>query len=389
MKTVIFGGSFNPPHIGHYEMVKLLEEREDVEKILIIPNKAPVHKVGFGFADNSERLNMALLLASDFKKAEVLDIELERDEKSYSYLTLLELTKRSPEKDFWFLCGADMLVTLKTWYEYKKLIKLCGFLAVFRKGEDRERFDNAVKELTLDGARIETISAEISEVSSTEVRIKISEEGSIEDIVPQKIASYIKKRKIYKEEQGLDIEKLKKHISDRLTEKRFHHSLCVADEAVRLADRYGANKEKAYLAGLLHDVLKDTSCNEQLKFAKEFGIILSDLEFSAPKLYHSLIGCEYVKNILGIDDEEIYGAIKYHTTARAGMTLLEKVIYLADYTSLDRDYNGVDMMREAVDKGLRIALKEALDFTVSDLKSRSVPIHPDTLAAWQEYSEEN
>jgi len=160
----------------------------------------------------------------------------------------------------------------------------------------------------------------------------------------------------------------------------------VEEEAVRLADRYGADKEKAYLAGLLHDTLKDTPNNEQLKLAEEFGIILSDLEISAPKLYHSLIGCAYVKRVLGINDEEIYGAIKYHTTARANMTLLEKVIYLADYTSLDRDYNGVDMMREAVDKGMDLALKEALDFTVSDLSSRGLAVHPDTLAAWHQYS---
>ncbi len=386
MKTVIFGGSFNPPHIGHYEMIKLLEERSDVEKILLVPNKAPVHKVGFGFADNSERLNMVKLLAQDFSKAEVSSMEIEREEKSYTYLTLLELLKKDPSREFWFLMGADMLVTLKSWFEYKKLSKICKFLAVFRQGEDMKRYLASLKELKEDGVVIESVEADITEVSSTDVRRKIGLGENVSRLVPEKILKYIESSNLYKEKRDMDIDELKRHIKDRLTEKRYHHSLCVADEAVRLADRYGADKQKAYLAGLLHDVLKDTSNNEQLKFAKEFGIMLSDLEISAPKLYHSLIGCEYVKRILGINDEEIYGAIKYHTTAKADMTLLEKVIYLADYTSLDRDYNGVEMMREAVEKGLQPALKEALDFTVSDLRSRNVPVHPDTLAAWYQYA---
>lgn len=182
-------------------------------------------------------------------------------------------------------------------------------------------------------------------------------------------------------------EQYKEHIKARLSEKRYFHSLCVAEEAVRLADRYGANGEKAYIAGLLHDVLKDTPPEEQLKFAKQFGIILSDLELNAPKLYHSIIGSAYVKEVLGVQDPEIISAIRCHTTAKANMTLLEKILYLADYTSRDRDYDGVEEMRAAVEKDLSSAMRVALKFTVEDLKAKGCPVHPDTLAAYHQYFE--
>lgn len=184
----------------------------------------------------------------------------------------------------------------------------------------------------------------------------------------------------------MTVEKYKEHLQKRLSEKRYFHSLCVAEEAVRLADRYGGDRSKAYLAGLLHDVLKDTDDKEQLKFAKQFGIILSDLELNAPKLYHSIIGSEYIRQVLGVTDPEIISSVRYHTTAKADMTLLEKILYLADYTSRDRDYDGVDKMREAVEQSMEKAMKIALQYTVEDLTSRGLPVHPDTLAAYEQYA---
>lgn len=388
-KTVIFGGTFNPPHIGHRQMLEYLEKRSDIERVLIVPNKVPVHKVGFELASSRDRLNMCKILAEDFPKVSVWDTELTRTTKSYSYYTLLEYKKQFGDDKPWILCGADMLVTLKTWYKYEELIKLCGIFALFRKGENEENYKNAVEELKSDGALVESLPADIENISSTFIRELFSSNKNTEGTVPEKIEEYIKEHSLYRGNLDMTIEEYKSHIRKRLSDKRYYHSLCVADEAVRLADRYGADKQKAYLAGLLHDVLKDTSSNEQLKFSKQFGIILSDLEISAPSLYHSLIGSEYVRRVLGVEDEEIISAIKYHTTAKADMSLLQKIIYLADYTSLDRDYNGVEDMRQAVNEGLDKAMKVALDYTVQELEEKQVPIHPDTLAAFKQYSSDN
>ncbi len=177
---------------------------------------------------------------------------------------------------------------------------------------------------------------------------------------------------------------IKEILEKNLSRKRFLHSLAVSDEAVRLAKAYGADCEKARLAGLVHDACKDMPANILLQMASEFGILIGEIEKAAPKLLHALIGAEYIKRAFGIVDEDVVRAVRYHTTARAGMTLLEKVLYLADFTSADRDYDGVDDMRRAVDVDMDSAMREALRFTVSELAAKSGPIHPDTIAAYNE-----
>ena len=173
-------------------------------------------------------------------------------------------------------------------------------------------------------------------------------------------------------------------LKERLSEKRFFHSLAVAKEALRLAEKYGADTKKSFLAGLLHDVCKDDKPNLQLQLFEEFGIILDTVEKNARKLWHARAGAVYLKEKLGIDDEEIILAVRYHTTAKANMSLLEKILYLADFTSEDRDYPGVDDMRRAVDLSLEHAMREALIFTVVDLGEKGMPIHTDTLDAYRE-----
>lgn len=179
-------------------------------------------------------------------------------------------------------------------------------------------------------------------------------------------------------------DKYKDILKSRLTPKRYHHSLCVAEEAVRLANKYGGDKEKAYLAGLLHDITKNAPPDEHLNIFERFGIMLNDIEKNAEKLWHAMSGAAYIENVLKIDDKEIITAVRYHTTARAGMTQLEKLLYLADFTSLDRDYDDIDVMREKVEISLEAALDYALSYTINDLVSRGKPLHLDTVNAYNE-----
>ena len=180
------------------------------------------------------------------------------------------------------------------------------------------------------------------------------------------------------------IDEYKEILRGRLKEKRYYHSLCVANEAVRLANLYGANEEKAYIAGLLHDICKNDEKQDLLESLAKYGIILSDVEKSLHKLWHAKAGAEYIKNVLGIVDSEIVNAVRYHTTARSGMGLLEKVLYLADFTSADRDYKGVEKMREMVDVSMEAAMEEALRFTINDLLEQRQVIHPDAISAYNE-----
>lgn len=185
-------------------------------------------------------------------------------------------------------------------------------------------------------------------------------------------------------ENKTDYESLKEVLRQRLNEKRYYHSLCVADEAKRLAEKYSGDIEKAYLAGLLHDITKNAPEEEHLQIFKEFGIILTDIEQNAKKLWHAMSGALYVKNILGISDPEIIDAIRYHTTAKADMSLLAKILYLADFTSKDRDYEDVDVIREYVDESLGKAFVYALQYSITDLVNQGRAVHPDTVEAYNQ-----
>lgn len=181
---------------------------------------------------------------------------------------------------------------------------------------------------------------------------------------------------------NLDYEKYKSILKARLNEKRYYHSLCVADEAKRLAEKYGGDVEKCYLAGLLHDITKNTPEEEHLKIFETFGIMLSDIEKNAKKLWHAISGEAFVRYILNIDDKEILDAIRYHTTAKADMSLTAKILYIADFTSADRDYMDVDVIRGLANKSLDEALIYALQYSIIDLVDNCRAVHPDTVLAY-------
>ena len=130
-------------------------------------------------------------------------------------------------------------------------------------------------------------------------------------------------------------------IASRMRQPRFKHSKNVAKEAVRLAKKYGADVSRAELAGILHDATKETPEDEQMRYIEKAGIILTPLECSTHKLWHAISGAAFVQVELGITDEDILNSIRYHTTGREGMSLLEKVLYIADYTSAERNYDDV------------------------------------------------
>ena len=169
-----------------------------------------------------------------------------------------------------------------------------------------------------------------------------------------------------------------------LSEKRYRHSLAVAEEAVHLAKKYGADEEKAYTAGILHDIMKDEQPDVLLQMFRDFDILLDDVEKNAPPLWHARAGAAFIERVLGVSDADILAAVRYHTTARAGMSLLEKIVYLADITSADRNYPDVEEMRRIADIGILPAMEYALDYSIRDLLSRRRAVHPDTIGAYNE-----
>ncbi len=174
-------------------------------------------------------------------------------------------------------------------------------------------------------------------------------------------------------------------IKPLMSKKRFEHSKAVAHEAVRLAKIFDEDKEKAYTAGILHDICKEMPPEAQLQCLANSGIMLCETLSRLPNLWHSMAGACYIANELSIQDQAILNAVRYHTSARAGMSKLEKIIYLADLTSRDRRYPGVEQMRRLARTNLDQAMREALLFTRDELKAEGKFICTDTYGAFADY----
>ena len=176
----------------------------------------------------------------------------------------------------------------------------------------------------------------------------------------------------------------KDFIRTKKSNDRFTHSVNVADEAVMLAKQYGCDEQLAYIAGILHDVAKEFSKEEQLQIIADGGIILDNVQKNAPKLWHSICGSIYVRDVMGIKDNNIINAVRYHTTGRADMSLLEKIIYTADFTSPERSYDGVETMRTLSRRRLEDAMLFSCKFTLENLSSKELAIHKDQLDCYNE-----
>lgn len=173
-------------------------------------------------------------------------------------------------------------------------------------------------------------------------------------------------------------------LREKLTERRFIHSLNVADSAKELAKIYGCDEGIAYTAGLIHDCCKDTPAGLQLSYMIENGLQLSQIEIDTAKLYHAMCGSVYIKKEFGIENQDIINAVRYHTTGRKNMSLLEKIVFIADFISAERDYNGVEIMREKATRSLDEAIVEGLSFTIKELIDSGRVVHPDTVDAYND-----
>ncbi len=173
-------------------------------------------------------------------------------------------------------------------------------------------------------------------------------------------------------------------LKERLTPKRFLHSLNVMERAVELAKIHGADPKKAELAGLIHDIEKNTPLKILLQTLEKSDILLSSADLASPPIWHAPCGSLYARNVLGIQDEDVLNAIRYHTTGRAGMSLLEKVVYLADLTSADRDFSDIKKVRKLSEQNLDEALFYSLQYLLGDLVEKGLPLQPDSLACYNE-----
>lgn len=174
-------------------------------------------------------------------------------------------------------------------------------------------------------------------------------------------------------------------VRERLTEERFAHVLAVRACAVELAELYNENRENAEVAGLLHDYARDLPAEELLHLAEEKGVNLCEIDLRVPMLLHGPVGAALVREELGVENPPVLEAIALHTLGGPGMSVLARIIYVADIIAAGRDFPGVNRLRQLARKDLDRALVECLASTIRYCLERQILIHPQTITAWNFY----
>ena len=413
MKIGVYGGTFNPPHLGHAAAARAVFELLKLDLLLLVPDGQPPHKdLPAGSPTAEQRLEMTRLAGEQLglgDKVRVLDLELRRPGRSYTAETLRQLRTQYPEDELWLLMGTDMFLTFQAWRDPATILSLAGIAAFGRTEEDTEALFAPQRDYlyrTYPQARIFTLTIPgVVDVSSTELRDMLAH-GKGGHLLPPAVYGYILREGLYgtgADLKHLPLAQLRPVALSFLKHKRIPHVLgteqeairlaerygadvekarvaATEQEAIRLAERYGADVEKARVAALLHDCTKKLDMDEQLALCRKYGIELDELERKALKLLHAKTGAAIARDVFGVDDE-IYSAIWWHTTGHAGMTLLEKIMYLADYIEPSRDFPGVDKLRAVCYKDLDEGLLMGLEMTIEEMTSMGNPVHHATIEA--------
>ena len=385
MRIAIYGGSFNPPHCGHVEAAYAVSERLKPDKMLIIPASIPPHKeLAGGSPDQAERLELTKLAFADIPNAEVSDIEILREGKSYSADTLEQLMQLYPGAEFTFVMGSDMLFSFEDWYRFRFLLENMT-LGVFcrSEGEDARIMEHADYLKRQYGAKCVFINHEPKPMSSSDIRDMLPNRRGA-SYLPESVYARIIKNGDYAAKPELYW--LRDKAYAMLSPKRVAHVVGCEAEAVTLANRWGEDPENAAEAGILHDITKKLVLSDQLILCRKYGIINDNAEEENVKLLHAKTGAAIARDLFNISDE-VYDAIRWHTTGKPDMTLLEKIIYMADYIEPNRDFDGVDKLRKLAYEDLDEAMALGLEMSLEDIKSYGQEPYYATADAYKWYSE--
>lgn len=391
MKIGIYGGTFDPPHLGHMEAARFAMGYLGLDQLLLIPNKLPPHKfLAQNGAEEEERLAMTELMADGLGSvATCLDIEIGREGPSYTADTVRALRHKDPDADFYLLMGMDMFLNYASWREAEYIASEVTLVPFAREeGGSHELFAVQTEKLKSEfSARILPLPLEnIHPISSTQVRHLLQDENTQDragDLLWQPVYGHILRQKLYgtqTELTGLSILRLRAVSYSMMKAKRIPHVKGTEEAAVALAINWGENPDHARRAAILHDCTKYFTLSEHLAICAAYDVVLDEMERKSAKMLHSKSGAALSQYLFG-EAPEICQAIACHTTGKAGMTKFEQILYLADYMEPTRQFDGVDELRQLAFSDLDRAMYYGLETTMQELTEKEAPIHRNTLDA--------
>ena len=380
MRILLYGGSFNPPHLGHIRSARTAAAALKPDKTYLIPASFPPHKpLPPGTPARQHRLAMTRLAAEDIPGCAVSTVELDREGPSYTSDTLREMRRQYPGAELVFLMGTDMLLSLETWHEPEVILSGAS-LAVFARetGREDEIRAQAAHLQEKYGAVIYLLEGQPVTVSSTQIRALLPRRKGREWL-PDSVYSHIIRFRLYGARPDFDW--LREKAYAYLKPKRVPHVQGTEAEARRLAARWGEGEADAAEAAIVHDITKKLTLPEQLQLCEKYDIMADERDIANDKLLHARTGAAFAAELFGIP-EHIYQAVRWHTTGRPGMTRLEKIIYLADYIEPNRSgFSGLEELRRAAYEDLDAAMELGLRMSLADIRSRGEEPFADTAEA--------
>ena len=361
----------------------------ELDKLLLIPTRVPPHKaLTEDVAGPEHRLEMTRFAVQALNLdgvAEASDLELRREGKSYTLDTLREIRALYPKGELFLLLGTDMFLTFHQWRHPEEIAKLCTLCAFHRSALDSAG-DFASQKRRLErkfGAHVKFVDLqEVVDISSTRLRQMLPAGQGREFLAPA-VYGCILREGLYgtnADLRRLSLEDLRCVALSMLDPRRIPHVLGTEETAAALALRWGADEESARRAALLHDCTKKFDKELQLALCRQYGIEPDAAERREGKLLHAITGAAVAYADFGVSGE-VRDAIRWHTTGKADMTLLEKIIYLADYIEPTRDFCDLTELRRLAFENLDGALLLGFTMAVEDLAKKGMPVHPNSVLA--------
>lgn len=356
-KTIVFGGSFDPVHVEHTNILKAAVRELCADKVIVVPTKNPPHKSASKtpFSDRSEMARIAFSKVS--ANVIVDDIENRNDGVNYSSDNLPVLEKKYGK--FVYVIGGDSLLALESWHEPEFIVRNFE-IAVFDREGYQSAKDKAAELNEKWNGKIRILEHVGKEVDSHTIRDRLMLKADVSGL-DENVERYIKSRNLYSEFFPY-VDKAATY----LDAKRLVHSKNTALVALSLNRNFcpKIDEDKVLLAGLLHDVGKMYDKTE----------LPNNIKNAIPKdsigtpVQHQFVSAEIVKNDFHISDENVLNAIRFHTTGRENMSQFEKLIYVSDLISYERNFQGVESLRKAVyndfEKGFITCLTYSRDYVV-------------------------
>ena len=388
----ILGGTFDPIHNGHLNIARAAKEEYNLSKVILIPTGVSYMKTDV--TDAYFRFEMVKLAACEYPNFEVSDVEIQREGNTYTCDTIAYFKDKFPDAELFFIIGTDSLFSLGKWRNVGYILANCTILCATRPGEGnaddiKQSEKDKAKELSEQyNGKIDFIHSVPMDISSTDIRNyrKNHPDSDLSALqLPDSVAKYIVCHDLYDDKT----EEIHKQLKNALKPKRWCHTMGVVETAVALAQKWGCNVEYARLAALLHDCAKYLELEQKCFLCAKYEVSVSETELANPELLHAKAGALLAFEQYGIHNKDVLSAIFYHTTGKPNMSLLEQIVFVADYIEPGRTHSDkLPKYREMALEDLNLVTAHILKDTVKYLKKQEehcVVIDPLTQESYEFY----